>query len=166
MSSYDFDSICMISLIFFSIVLPIFLIIPAGKYNIKVYASKFDLIGLHLIFPVIILPALVGTFIFVCSFLNISDYTGLSFVFYVFLILMIAYIIYGFYVCIRYNYGFFHCIVALFLRFNYVTPLVYLLFLGGKNYKDDEGITSKNIKDLNLFDQFRFSIYNLIAIRN
>ncbi|OUT19328.1 hypothetical protein B9N61_02065 [Campylobacter concisus] len=156
----------MIFLILFSVILPIFLIIPTGRYNIKVYTSKFDLIGLHLIFPVIILPALVGTFIFVCSFLNISDYTGLSFVFYVFLILMIAYIIYGFYVCIRYNYGFFHCIVALFLRFNYVTPLVYLLFLGGKNYKDDEGITSKNIKDLNLFDQFRFSIYNLIAIRN
>ena len=45
-------------------------------------------------------------------------------------------------------------------------PLIYLLFLGGKNYKDDKEITSKNIKDLNLFDQFRFSIYNLIAIRN
>ncbi|WP_258032992.1 hypothetical protein [Campylobacter concisus] len=166
MSSYDFDSICMISLIFFSIVLPIFLIIPAGKYNIKVYASKFDLIGLHLIFPIIILPTLVSAFIFVCSFLNISDYTGLSFVFYAFLILMMAYIIYGFYVCIRYNYGFFHCIVALFLRFNYVTPLIYLLFLGGKNYKDDKEVTSKNMRGLNLFDQFRFSIYNLIAIRN
>ena len=124
------------------------------------------LIGLHLIFPIIILPTLVSAFILVCSFLNISDYAGLGFIFYTFLILMIAYIIYGFYVCIRYNYGFFHCIVALFLRFNYVTTLVYLLFLGGKNYKDDGGITSKNIKDLNLFDQFRFSIYNLISIRN
>ena len=142
------------------------MIITAGRYNIKVYASKFDLVGLHLIFPIIILPTLVGTFILVCSFLNISDYAGLSFVFYAFLILMIAYIIYGFYVCIKYNYGFFHCIVALFLRFNYVTPLVYLLFLCGKNCKDDKEITSKNIKDLNLFDQFRFSIYNLIAIRN
>ncbi|ORI08767.1 hypothetical protein A3835_03930 [Campylobacter concisus] len=152
--------------IFFSIVLPIFLIIPAGRYNIKVYASKFDLIGFHLIFPIIILPALVGTFILVCSFLNISDYTGLSFVFYAFLILMIACIIYGFYVCIRYNYGFFHCIVALFLRFNYVMPLIYLLFLGGKNYKDDKEVTSKNMRGLNLFDQFRFSIYNLIAIRS
>ncbi|OUT11862.1 hypothetical protein B9N62_02790 [Campylobacter concisus] len=166
MSSYDIDSMYVVSFIFFSIVLPIFLIIPAGRYNIKVYASKFDLIGLHLIFPIIILPALVGTFILVCNFLNISDYAGLSFVFYAFLILMISYIIYGFYVCIRYNYGFFHCIVALFLRFNYVMPLIYLLFLGGKNYKDDKEITSKNIKDLNLFDQFRFSIYNLIAIRN
>ena len=107
MSSYDFDSVYVIFLILFSIVLPIFLIIPAGKYNIKVYASKFDLIGLYLIFPIIILPALVGTFILVCSFLNISDYTGLSFVFYAFLILMISYIIYGFYVCIKYNYGFF-----------------------------------------------------------
>ena len=166
MSSYDIDSMYVVSFIFFSIVLPIFLIIAAGRYNIKVYASKFDLIGLHLIFPIIILPALVGTFILVCNFLNISDYAGLSFVFYAFLILMISYIIYGFYVCIRYNYGFFHCIVALFLRFNYVMPLIYLLFLGGKNYKDDKEITSKNIKDLNLFDQFRFSIYNLIAIRN
>ena len=166
MSSYDIDSMYVIFLIFFSIVLPLFLIIPAGRYNIKVYASNFDLIGLHLIFPIIILPTLVSAFILVCSFLNISDYAGLGFIFYTFLILMIAYIIYGFYVCIRYNYGFFHCIVALFLRFNYVTTLVYLLFLGGKNYKDDGGITSKNIKDLNLFDQFRFSIYNLIAIRN
>lgn len=166
MSSYDIDSMYVIFLIFFSIVLPIFLIIPAGRYNIKVYASKFDLIGLHLIFPIIILPALVGTFILVCSFLNISDYTGLSFVFYAFLILMIAYIIYGFYVCIKYNHGFFHCIVALFLRFNYVTPLIYLIFLGGKNYKDDKEITSKNMRDLNLFDQFSFYIYNLIAIRN
>lgn len=166
MSSYDIDSMYVIFLIFFSIALPIFLIIPAGRYNIKVYASKFDLIGLHLIFPIIILPALVGTFILVCSFLNISDYAGLSFVFYAFLILMISYIIYGFYVCIRYNYGFFHCIVALFLRFNYVMPLIYLLFLGGKNYKDDKEVTSKNMKGLNLFDQFRFSIYNLIAIRN
>lgn len=166
MSSYDFDSMYVIFLIFFSIILPIFLIISAGRYNIKVYASKFDLIGLHLIFPIIILPALVGTFILVCSFLNISDYTGLSFVFYTFLILMISYIIYGFYVCIKYNYGFFHCIVALFLRFNYVTPLIYLIFLGGKKYKDDKEITSKNIKDLKIFDQFRFSIYNLIAIRS
>lgn len=166
MSSYDFDSVYVIFLILFSIVLPIFLIIPAGRYNIKVYASKFDLIGLHLIFPIIILPTLVGTFILVCSFLNISDYTGLSFVFYAFLILMIAYIIYGFYVCAKHNYGFFHCIIALFLRFNYVTPLIYLLFLGRKNYKDDKEITSKNMKGLNLFDQFRFSIYNLIAIRN
>ena len=166
MGSYDFDSVYVIFFIFFSIVLPIFLIIPIGRYNIKVYASKFDLIGLHLIFPIIILPTLVSAFILVCSFLNISDYTGLSFVFYAFLILMIAYIIYGFYVCIRYNYGFFHCIAALFLRFNYVTPLVYLLFLGGKNYKYDKEITYKNMKGLNLFDQFRFSIYNLIAIRN
>ena len=166
MSSYDIDSMYVIFLIFFSIVLPIFLIIPAGRYNIKVYASKFDLVGLHLIFPIIILPALVGTFILVCSFLNISDYAGLSFVFYAFLILMIAYIIYAFYVCIRYNYGFFHCIVALFLRFNYVMPLIYLLFLGGKNYKDDKEVTSKNMRGLNLFDQFRFSIYNLIAIRS
>ncbi|MGF7441070.1 hypothetical protein [Campylobacter concisus] len=166
MSSYDIDSMYVIFLIFFSIVLPIFSIIPAGRYNIKVYASKFDLIGLHLIFPIIILPTLVGTFIFVCSFLNISDYAGLSFVFYAFLILMIAYIIYAFYVCIRYNYGFFHCIVALFLRFNYVMPLIYLLFLGGKNYKDDKEVTSKNMRGLNLFDQFRFSIYNLIAIRS
>ena len=166
MGSYDFDSVYVIFFIFFSIVLPIFLIIPTGRYNIKVYASKFDLIGLHLIFPIIILPTLVGTFIFVCSFLNISDYAGLSFVFYAFLILMIAYVIYGFYACIKYNHGFFHCIVALFLRFNYVTPLIYLLFLGGKNYKDDKEITSKNIKGLNLFDQFRFSIYNLIAIRS
>ena len=160
MNSYDFDSMYVVFLILFSIVLPIFLIIPAGRYNIKIYASKFDLIGLH------ILPTLVSAFILVCSFLNISDYTGLSFVFYAFLILMIAYIIYGFYVCIRYNYGFFHCIVALFLRFNYVAPLIYLIFLGGKNYKDDKEITSKNIKDLKFFDQFRFSIYNLIAIRN
>lgn len=166
MSSYDIDSMYVIFLIFFSIVLPIFSIIPASRYNIKVYASKFDLIGLHLIFPIIILPTLVGTFIFVCSFLNISDYAGLSFVFYAFLILMIAYIIYAFYVCIRYNYGFFHCIVALFLRFNYVMPLIYLLFLGGKNYKDDKEVTSKNMRGLNLFDQFRFSIYNLIAIRS
>jgi len=166
MSSYDIDSIYVIFLIFFSIVLPIFLIIPAGRYNIKVYASKFDLIGFHLIFPIIILPTLVSAFILVCSFLNISDYAGLSFVFYAFLILMIAYIIYGFYVCIKYNHGFFHCIVALFLRFNYVTPLTYLIFLGGKNYKDDKEITSKNIKDFKFFDQFRFSIYNLIAIRN
>ena len=166
MSSYDIDSMYVIFLIFFSIVLPIFSIIPAGRYNIKVYASKFDLIGLHLIFPIIILPTLVGTFIFVCSFLNISDYAGLCFVFYAFLILMIAYIIYAFYVCIRYNYGFFHCIVALFLRFNYVMPLIYLLFLGGKNYKDDKEVTSKNMRGLNLFDQFRFSIYNLIAIRS
>ena len=166
MSSYDIDSMYVIFLIFFSIVLPIFLIIPAGRYNIKVYVSKIDLIGLHLIFPIIILPTLVGTFILVCSFLNISDYAGLSFVFYAFLILMIAYIIYAFYVCIRYNYGFFHCIVALFLRFNYVMPLIYLLFLGGKNYKDDKEVTSKNMRGLNLFDQFRFSIYNLIAIRS
>ena len=166
MSSYDIDSMSVVSFIFFSIVLPIFLIIPVGRYNIKIYASKFDLIGLHLIFPIIILPALVGTFILVCSFLNISDYVGLGFIFYAFLILMIAYIIYGFYVCTKYNYGFFHCIVALFLRFNYVTPLIYLLFLGGKNYKDDKEITSKNIKDLKFFDQFRFSIYNLIAIRS
>ena len=50
MSSYDIDSMYVVSFIFFSIVLPIFLIIPAGRYNIKVYASKFDLIGLHLAF--------------------------------------------------------------------------------------------------------------------
>ncbi|WP_258030295.1 hypothetical protein [Campylobacter concisus] len=49
-------------LVFAPIVLAILLMIFAGKRNIKVYLSKFDLVGLHLIFPLVIFPISVAIF--------------------------------------------------------------------------------------------------------
>ena len=47
-----------------------------------------------------------------------------------------------------------------------MTPLVYLLFLGGKG-RDKNGteITPENAKKLSLFVKLRFSLYNMIVFR-
>ena len=120
------------SLIFAPIVLAILLMIFAGRRNIKVYLSKFDLVGLHLIVPLVIFPIFVAIFCAVCEYLGVSNDNGLSYIFYAILFIMALYVVFGFYVCIKYNYGFLNCFLAILLRFSFMTPLAYLLFLGGK----------------------------------
>ena len=59
-----------------------------------------------------------------------------------------------------------NCFLAILLRFNFMTLLVYLLFLGGKNSdKNGNEITPENVKNLSIFSQFRFSLYNMIVFR-
>ena len=154
------------SFVFAPIVLAILLMIFAGRRNIKVYLSKFDLVGLHLIFPLVIFPIFVAIFCAVCEYLGISNDEGLSYIFYTMLFIMAIYAVFGFYVCIRYNHGFLNCFWALLLRFNFMTPLVYLLFLGGKG-RDKNGteITPENAKKLSLFGELKFSLYNMIVFR-
>ena len=154
------------SLVFVPIVLAILLMIFAGRRNIKVYLSKFDLIGLHLIFPLVIFPIFVAIFCAVCEYLGVSNDDGLSYIFYTMLFIIAIYAVFGFYVCIKYNYGFLNCFWALLLRFNFMTPLVYLLFLGGKGRdKNGNEITHENAKNLSLFEELRFSLYNMIVFR-
>ena len=154
------------SLVFAPIVLAILLMIFAGRRNIKVYLSKFDLIGLHLIFPLVIFPIFVAIFCAVCEYLGVSNDDGLSYIFYTMLFIIAIYAVFGFYVCIKYNYGFLNCFWALLLRFNFMTPLVYLLFLGGKGRdKNGNEITHENAKNLSLFEELRFSLYNMIVFR-
>ena len=154
------------SLVFVPIVLAILLMIFAGRRNIKVYLSKFDLIGLHLIFPLVIFPTFVAIFCAVCEYFDVSNNDGLSYIFYTMLFIMAIYAVFGFYVCIRYNHGFLNCFWALLLRFNFMTPLVYLLFLGGKGCdKNGNEITPENVKNLSLFEELKFSIYNMIVFR-
>ena len=154
------------SLVFAPIVLAILLMIFAGRRNIKVYVSKFDLVGLHLIFPLVIFPILVAIFCAVCEYLDVSNDDGLTYIFYTMLFIMALYAAFGFYVCIRYNHGFLNCFWALLLRFNFMTPLVYLLFLGGKNSdKNGNEITLENAKKLSLFGELRLSLYNMIVFR-
>ena len=151
------------SLVFAPIVLAILLMIFAGRRNIKVYLSKFDLIGLHLIFPLAIFPIFVAIFCAVCEYFDVSNDDGLTYIFYTMLFIIAIYAIFGFYVCIKYNHGFLNCFWALLLRFNFMTPLVYLLFLGGKNSdKNGNEITPENAKNLSLFGKLRFSLYNMI----
>ena len=154
------------SLVFAPIVLAILLMIFAGRRNIKVYLSKFDLIGLHLIFPLVIFPIFVAIFCAVCEYLGVSNDDGLSYIFYTMLFIIAIYAAFGFYVCIKYNHGFLNCFWALLLRFNFMTPLVYLLFLGGKG-RDKNGteITPENVKNLSLFGELKFSLYNMIVFR-
>lgn len=154
------------SLVFAPIVLAILLMIFAGRRNIKVYLSKFDLVGLHLVFPFIIFPIFVAIFCAVCEYFDVSNDDGLAYIFYTMLFIMAIYAVFGFYVCIKYNYGFLNCFWALLLRFNFMTPLVYLLFLGGKG-RDKNGteITPENAKKLSLFKELRFSLYNMIVFR-
>ena len=154
------------SLVFVPIVLAILLMIFAGRRNIKVYLSKFDLIGLHLIFPLVIFPIFVAIFCAVCEYLGVSNDDGLSYIFYTMLFIIAIYAAFGFYVCIKYNHGFLNCFWALLLRFNFMTPLVYLLFLGGKG-RDKNGteITPENVKNLSLFGELKFSLYNMIVFR-
>ena len=154
------------SLVFAPIVLAILLMIFAGRRNIKVYVSKFDLVGLHLIFPLVIFPIFVAIFCAVCEYFDVSNDDGLAYIFYTMLFIIAIYAVFGFYVCIKYNHGFLSCFWALLLRFNFMTPLVYLLFLGGKG-RDKNGteITPENAKNLSLFGKLRFSLYNMIVFR-
>ena len=47
-----------------------------------------------------------------------------------------------------------------------MTPLVYLLFLGGKGRdKNGNEITPENAKNLSLFGKLKFSLYNMIVFR-
>ena len=154
------------SLVFVPIVLAILLMIFAGRRNIKVYVSKFDLIGLHLIFPLVIFPIFIAIFCAVCEYFDVSNDDGLTYIFYTMLFIIAIYAAFGFYVCIKYNNGFLNCFWALLLRFNFMTPLVYLLFLGGKNSdKNGNEITPENAKNLSLFGKLRFSLYNMIVFR-
>ncbi len=154
------------SLVFLPIVLAVLLMIFAGRRNIKVYLSKFDLVGLHLIFPLVIFPIFVAIFSEVAEYFGISNDTGLSYIFYAILFIMALYTVFGFYVCIKYNHGFLNCFLALLLRFNFMTPLVYLLFFGGKNSdKNGNEITPENVKNLSIFEELKFSLYNMIVFR-
>ena len=154
------------SLVFVPIVLAILLMIFAGRRNIKVYLSKFDLVGLHLIFPLVIFPIFVAIFCAVCEYLGVSNDDGLSYIFYTMLFIIAIYAAFGFYVCIKYNHGFLNCFWALLLRFNFMTPLVYLLFLGGKGRdKNSNELTPENAKKLSLFGELKFSLYNMIVFR-
>ncbi|MBF0924261.1 MAG: hypothetical protein HXK59_08445 [Campylobacter concisus] len=154
------------SLVFAPIVLAILLMIFAGRRNIKVYLNKFDLVGLHLVFPFIIFPIFVAIFCAVCEYFDVSNNDGLTYIFYTMLFIIATYAVFGFYVCIKYNHGFLNCFWALLLRFNFMTPLVYLLFLGGKG-RDKSGneITPENAKNLSLFGELKFSLYNMIVFR-
>ncbi|WP_149720096.1 hypothetical protein [Campylobacter concisus] len=154
------------SLVFAPIVLAVLLMIFAGRRNIKVYVSKFDLIGLHLIFPLVIFPTFVAIFCEVCEYFDVSNNDGLSYIFYTMLFIIAIYAVFGFYVCIKYNHGFLNCFWALLLRFNFMTPLVYLLFLGGKGRdKNSNELTPENAKKLSLFGELKFSLYNMIVFR-
>ena len=154
------------SLVFAPIVLAILLMIFAGRRNIKVYLSKFDLIGLHLIFPLVIFPTFVAIYCAVCEYFDVSNDDGLACIFYTMLLIIAIYAVFGFYVCIKYNHGFINCFWALLLRFNFMTTLVYLLFLGGKGRdKNGNEITPENVKNLSLFEELRFSLYNMIVFR-
>ena len=154
------------SLVFLPVVLAILLMIFAGRRNIKVYLSKFDLVGLHLIFPLVIFPIFVAIFSEVAEYFGISNDTGLSYIFYAILFIMALYTVFGFYVCIKYNHGFLNCFLALLLRFNFMTPLVYLLFFGDKNSdKNGNEITPENVKNLSIFEELKFSLYNMIVFR-
>lgn len=154
------------SLVFAPIVLAILLMIFAGRRNIKVYLSKFDLVGLHLIFPLVIFPISVAIFSEAAEYFGISNDTRLSYIFYAMLFIIAIYAVFGFYVCIKYNHGFINCFLAILLRFNFMTPLVYLLFLGGKGRdKNGNEITPENVKNLSLFGELKFSLYNMIVFR-
>ena len=155
-----------VSLIFAPIVLAILFMILAGRRNIKVYLSKFDLIGLHLIVPLVIFPISVAIFIEVAEYFGVSNDTGLSYIFYAMLFIMAIYAVFGFYVCIKYNHGFLNCFLAILLRFNFMTLLAYLLFLGGKNSdKNGNEIIPENVKNLSIFEELKFSLYNMIVFR-
>lgn len=154
------------SLVFLPIVLAILLMVFAGRRNIKVYVSKFDLVGLHLVFPLVIFPTFVAIFCAVCEYFDVSNDDGLTYIFYTMLFIIATYAAFGFYVCIKYNHGFLNCFWALLLRFNFMTPLVYLLFLGGKGRdKNGNEITPENAKNLSLFGKLKFSLYNMIVFR-
>ena len=155
-----------VSLIFAPIVLAILFMIFAGRRNIKVYLSKFDLIGLHLVFPFIIFPTFVTIFCAVCEYFDVSNNDGLSYIFYTMLFIIAIYAVFGFYVCIKYNHGFLNCFLAILLRFHFITPLLYLLFFGGRSHdKNGNEITPENAKNLSLFEKLKFSLYNMIVFR-
>ena len=47
-----------------------------------------------------------------------------------------------------------------------MAPLFYLLFFGGKGRdKNGNEITPENVKNLSLFEELKFSLYNMIVFR-
>ena len=47
-----------------------------------------------------------------------------------------------------------------------MTPFLYILFLGGKNSdKNGNEITPENAKNLSIFGELKFSLYNMIVFR-
>jgi|GEM_PF-198810 hypothetical protein len=153
-------------IVFILILFPAIAIFSAGRRNIKVYLSKFDLIGLHLIVPLVIFPISVAIFSEAAEYFGISKDTGLSYIFYAMLFIIAIYAVFGFYVCIKYNHGFLNCFWALLLRFNFMTPFLYLLFLGGKGRdKNGNEITPEHVKNLSIFEELKFSLYNMIVFR-
>ena len=47
-----------------------------------------------------------------------------------------------------------------------MTPFFYLLFLGGKGRdKNGNEITPENVKNLSIFEELKFSLYNMIVFR-
>lgn len=146
--------------------LAILFMIFASRRNIKVYLSKFDLVGLHLIFPLVIFSIFVAIFCEACEYFGVLNDAGLTYIFYSMLFIIALYAIFGFYVCIKYNHGFLNCFLAILLRFHFITPFLYLLFLGGKNSdKNGNEITPENVKNLSLFGRLKFSLYNMIVFR-
>ena len=105
----SFLNLVVIILLFVAI---FFLLILVGRRNIKVYANKFDLLGIHLIFPFIIFPLTFESFInIIASFLDINNNTKIVVGFLIILSLIIFYIIYSFWVCIKYNCDPINCII-------------------------------------------------------
>ena len=65
-----------------------FVYVLAGRRNIKVYLSKFDLIDLHLIVPLVVFPIFVAIFCAVCEHLGVSNDDGLAYIFYAMLFII------------------------------------------------------------------------------
>ena len=141
----------------------ILLMLFCGRRNIKVFANTFDIVGINIIMPILFLFSLAplisdaGEY---ASIINIIVYIPIGiFVFYIF---------YSLCVCIQYNFGCWHWILALFLRFYYfvLSPISFLLFLlGNSDRENSRGITFKNMSKFSLVDQFIFSVKNVVAIR-
>ena len=129
------------SLVFVPIVLAILLMIFAGRRNIKVYLSKFDLVGLHLIFPLVIFPIFVAIFCAVCEYLGVSNDDGLSYIFYTMLFIIAIYAAFGFYVCIKYVKN-----LSLFVGLKFS---LYNMIVFRKNHDKDKfvGMDEKNSND-------------------
>ena len=126
-------------IVFILILFPTIAIFSAGRRNIKVYLSKFDLIGLHLIFPLVIFPIFVAIYCAVCEYFDVSNNDGLSYIFYTMLFIIAIYAVFGFYVCIKYNHGFLNCFWALLLRlFGKLRFSLYNMIVFRKNYDKDK----------------------------
>ena len=131
-----------------------------ARREIKIYQSKFDLIGVCAILPLVAM-------VFLMLYLHITkNVDGLVLIV---LILFVLYVGYGLRVIWKNNDGFFNCLIAFIIRMNILCSfplqlLLWVILLGGTYYVNGVRLTKDNIRNYGILTQLRFAVFNIFYL--